>query len=286
LTANFTPVTYQVTPIAGSGGSINASTPQTVPYDKQATFTVTPATGYGISSVTGCGGSLSGNTYTTGLITASCTVTASFTPLTYQVTPIAGTGGSLSPSTPQTVTYKAKETFNVTTSPGYNIASVTGCGGSLSGNTYTTGPITASCTVTASFTAINYTVTPIAGSGGTISPGTPQTETYGKQAIFAVNASTGYNISTVTGCSGTLTGNTYTTGQITSNCEVVASFVPQPTPPCTLTLTTVLSDPTYQIVPLTAYINPMVKCTIPNAWKITNYNWLLDGKPMNQGVSY
>jgi len=45
-----------------------------------ATFDVTPKTGYFIASVTGCGGNLSGSTYTTGAISSTCTVTASFAP--------------------------------------------------------------------------------------------------------------------------------------------------------------------------------------------------------------
>lgn len=43
------------------------------------TFTVTPETGYS-ASASGCGGSLSGATYTTGAITAACAVSASFNP--------------------------------------------------------------------------------------------------------------------------------------------------------------------------------------------------------------
>lgn len=42
------------------------------------TFTVTASSGYAISGVTGCGGTLTGNTYTTGAVSANCTVTASF----------------------------------------------------------------------------------------------------------------------------------------------------------------------------------------------------------------
>jgi Rieske Fe-S protein len=49
--------------------------------------------------------------------------------------------------------------FTVTPNSGYQIASVTGCGGNLSGTTYTTGPITANCTVSASFDAITVIVT-------------------------------------------------------------------------------------------------------------------------------
>jgi len=70
--------THVVTPVAGSGGSIVPSTPQTVNDGSTIAFTVTPNSGFGISSVTGCGGSLAGNTYTTGAITADCTVNATF----------------------------------------------------------------------------------------------------------------------------------------------------------------------------------------------------------------
>jgi hypothetical protein len=50
-----------------------------VAFGGSAVFTITPADGYHIRSVTGtCGGSLAGNTYTTNLITADCTVVASF----------------------------------------------------------------------------------------------------------------------------------------------------------------------------------------------------------------
>jgi hypothetical protein len=68
-----------VTPSAGAGGSISPSTAQTVGYNETISFTITPDAGYGIGFVTGCNGSLSGNTYTTGAIAEDCTVTAGFT---------------------------------------------------------------------------------------------------------------------------------------------------------------------------------------------------------------
>ncbi len=67
------------------------------------------------------------------------------------VTPSAGTGGSIYPSTPQTVNYLDTTFFTVQPDPCYRIDSVTGCGGTLVGNTYTTGPITDNCDVTATF---------------------------------------------------------------------------------------------------------------------------------------
>ncbi|MGX9728587.1 MAG: InlB B-repeat-containing protein [Candidatus Electronema sp. VV] len=69
---------FTVTPSAGTGGSISPATPQTVNHGATTSFTVTPDIGYIIDTVSGCGGTLSGNTYTTGAITANCAVTASF----------------------------------------------------------------------------------------------------------------------------------------------------------------------------------------------------------------
>lgn len=70
---------------------------------------------------------------------------------THIVTPTAGTGGSIAPNTPQTIDDGATTSFTVTPNANFTISGVTGCGGSLAGNIYTTGPITADCTVSATF---------------------------------------------------------------------------------------------------------------------------------------
>ncbi|MGD0885998.1 MAG: fibronectin type III domain-containing protein, partial [Thermodesulfovibrionales bacterium] len=206
VTATFAINTYTVTPAAGANGSISPSSAQTVNYNGTEVFTVTPSSGYSIASVTGCGGTLSGSSYTTGAITANCTVTASFSQNTYTVTPAAGANGSISPATAQTVNYNGTEVFTVTPSSGYSIASVTGCGGTLSGSTYTTGVVTANCTVTASFAMNTYTVTPSAAVNGSISPSTAQTVNYNGTEVFTVTPGSGYSIASVTGCGGTLSG--------------------------------------------------------------------------------
>ncbi len=68
-----------------------------------------------------------------------------------------------------------------------------------------------------------YSITATAGSNGTISPGSASVN-HGSTTRFTVTPATGYSINTVTGCSGSLTGNTYTTGAITRACTVSASF--------------------------------------------------------------
>jgi len=70
-----------VTPVAGTHGAISPSTPQTVAYNGQATFTVTPDPWYQLLSVSGCGAAPigDGTQYQTSGVTADCTITAAFT---------------------------------------------------------------------------------------------------------------------------------------------------------------------------------------------------------------
>ena len=306
VTANFTLITYTVTPSAGTGGTISPSVVQTVNYNNTTAFTVTPTTGYTTNLTVGgtcpLGSWSTGNTvWITGAITANCTVSFGFTPIPYSVTPSAGTGGTISPNTVQTVNYGATTAFTVAPSTGYTtnttVSGTCSQGSWNTGNTvWTTGAITANCTVgfnftpitytiatavnpsgggtvscspnpvtyggsstctatanagysfanftgactgatcalsnvttqpgivTANFTPITYTVTPSAGTGGTISPSTAQQVNYGATTAFTVTPNTGYSIASVTGCNGSLSGNTYTTGAITANCTVTATF--------------------------------------------------------------
>lgn len=308
---------YLVTPSAGANGSISPSGVQTITTGNTATFVVTSLPGF-TPSVTGCGGTLNGNIYTTAAITGACTVAATFSPQQLKVTPSVGSHGSISPSTVQNVTYNNTTSFTVTPDTGFNIVAVSGCGvGTLAGNTYTTGLITGDCTVSASFVATEYpitsqvtsgsgtiacspspaqngstvnctitpasgyqfsslldngtnvtgsvsgtaysitnvtgahalnaafalkqyTVTPSAGSNGSLTPGTPQTISQGGTPAFTVTPDPGYFTTSVTGCGGTLSGSTYTTSPVVGNCTVSASFAHYTSGTLTLSI---LSEP-------------------------------------------
>ena len=84
------PSTHTVSATASSGGSIIPAS-QTVEEGDKTTFEVTTETGYSVDQVVGCGGNLNRSTYTTGAITGSCTVEASFLPRGYSIS------GSISP---------------------------------------------------------------------------------------------------------------------------------------------------------------------------------------------
>jgi hypothetical protein len=73
-----TNVAPKVTPTAGANGTISPNTPQYVPDNETITFTVTPDSSYLIDSVTGCGGTLTGNSYTTAPLSEDCEVVATF----------------------------------------------------------------------------------------------------------------------------------------------------------------------------------------------------------------
>ncbi|HEY7866718.1 MAG TPA: hypothetical protein VIC51_12020, partial [Psychromonas sp.] len=88
------------------------------------TFNVTPDTGYQIDDISGCGGSLTQNSYKTAVINAQCTVTVSFKLSTYKITTQATTGGQISPESID-VSYNTNTSFTISRDIGYQIGSET-----------------------------------------------------------------------------------------------------------------------------------------------------------------
>jgi hypothetical protein len=84
--------------------------------------------------------------------------------------------------------------------------------------------ITGNCTVTASSIA-TYTITPSAGGGGTITPGTVQTVDSGGSQQFFVTANSGFQIQAVY-IDGTSIGSpsSYTFTNVTANHTISATF--------------------------------------------------------------
>ena len=146
--------TWAVNASAGSNGGIDPAT-QTVDNNATASFTVTPNPGYA-ATVTGCGGTLLGNVYTTGAVTADCAVTAAFAPAVYTVTPVVTGGhGTLTPALPQQAGYLAIVNFRADPEAGYKIATVTGCGATFNNKKIQTAPISESCTLSVTFARAN-----------------------------------------------------------------------------------------------------------------------------------
>lgn len=80
--------THSVTTTAGSNGSVSQNSTQTIGHGDSIEFAITPDDFYAIEAVNStCGGSLSGNTFTTTAVTADCTITVSFGPPALELTP-------------------------------------------------------------------------------------------------------------------------------------------------------------------------------------------------------
>ncbi len=148
---------------------------------------------------------------------------------TYTITTTAGENGSISCS-PTSVEYGSGSLCTITPVAGYHVASVsTGLtGGALSpaptDTSYTMNTVTADMTIAATFAIDTFMVTPSAGLGGSFNPNTAQTVNYQGTASFTMTPDTGNHITSVSGCSGSLDKNIYTTGSITADCPVTASF--------------------------------------------------------------
>jgi hypothetical protein len=120
---------------------------------KQA-FIVTANAGYSLSSTVGgnCpAGGWNGGTYTTGAVTANCTISFSAVAIVsnYTVAP-SGSNVSINPNVPQSVAANGRASFAVAANSGFVLSTAVegSCPqGSWNGGVYTTGAITASCTL-------------------------------------------------------------------------------------------------------------------------------------------
>lgn len=147
-------------------------------------------------------------------------------------TAVPGGGGSLSPGN-QGVTQGNTAQFTLVPAANHEIATATdncgaggAVGGSLNGAQYSVPNITAACTVTATFALVKRTVTSSGSdANGTISPASQQVD-HGSSASFTVTTAAGYTAA-FGGTCGALTdngGGNWSTGAVTANCAVTASF--------------------------------------------------------------
>lgn len=208
--------------------STTPSTSCSVPYTTTATQTSTDAYICIRHTSANTGSTVKTSTLTVGTATFTFTSTTVAGPPVFDVTPSIIGNGFLSPLGVQQVVQGQTTPFTITPAVGHN-AVVTGtCGGTLNGVNYVTLPITANCTVIATFTLNNYAVTPSAGANGTIAPNTVQNVNHGASTSFTITPNAGYAANVGGTCMGTLNGNLYTTGPITAACSVAASFTPLP----------------------------------------------------------
>jgi hypothetical protein len=100
---------FTITVSTSTGGAVSKSRAY-VPAGARETFLFTPASGYYLASVSGCDGVLRENTYTTGIISRACDISAEFQVLFGD---ISGTVGEFDTSRPAFVTLVSAEDDSV-----------------------------------------------------------------------------------------------------------------------------------------------------------------------------
>ena len=237
VTATFAiPLNVSVT--AGAGGTMTPPGGTTVPVASGGTTSINVVPNAGFAPVFGgtCpAGRYVGNTYTTGAVTANCTVDVTFTNAAgvVTVTPNAPSGGSIIGG-PKTVTSGGSATWRVVPNSGFAAANPThtcspGVGSWNTDRTeYTISPISADCSVTFAFVpsvAVTGSVSATSPGPGSLTAGATQSVPSGGSAVFTLSrAGTVDPASTCTGGSFDATNTTYTVPNVTATCAMVFSF--------------------------------------------------------------
>ena len=208
-------------------GSISPAGAVSVNYGASRTFTITPTAGFYIFDVAVDNVSVGAvATYTFTNVTANHTIAATIYKY-YGITPSAGTGGTISPTALVWVPSGGTKTFTITPNTGYAIANVVVDGASVgAAATYTfTNLSAAQHTISATFSIKTYTISPVAGANGSISPSSATTALYGGNGMFTLTPDAGYHISDVV-VDGASVGpvSSYTFSNISANHSIVASF--------------------------------------------------------------
>ena len=160
-------VAHSMTASAGAGGSITPSGTNYVGQGTSKTYSITPLSGYQIAGVQVDGESVGAvSSYTFSDIAAPHSISATFAavPVTHTITSSAGTNGSISPSGSVSVNHGASQTYTITPSSGYKVASLTVDGSAVAAATsYTFSNVTAAHTIAATFSQSNQP--PVANAG-------------------------------------------------------------------------------------------------------------------------
>lgn len=210
---------------ANNNGSISPAN-ASVAKDAVKSFTIKPDSGFAVTSVKGCDGTLSasGTVYTTGKISEDCTVSAEFG--VSHLVKAEINNGTVSPTSEKVLEdsdgEQGKATFTFTPETGHKITNISsrGCSGKRVDNRYTVSKVKAACIVSATTELKSYDIKASIDSGRfeLRSP----TVKHGQSISIAFFPAQGRRVASVTGCKGTLKGDTFTISEVTESCTAVA----------------------------------------------------------------
>jgi hypothetical protein len=214
--------TFTITSSAGIHGTISPAGATKVTYGSNQSYTITPETGYHLTSVL-IDGVISTN-YTFSAITASHTISATFAIDTLNITSSAEAHGTISPAGSTVLAPGSSQVYSITPDPGYNVTGVLVDNVSVGAVTnYTFNTVNASHAISATFAIKSFTISSTASTGGTITP--TVSVNYQDNKTFTITPATGYHISDVQ-VDGISVGatNSYTFTSVTTPHSITASF--------------------------------------------------------------
>jgi hypothetical protein len=201
VAAYFSRNVYEVNAIAEAGGTIVPEGVSALACGSEITYAIAPAACHQIDSVVVNGVNL-------GAVTA-CTVTASdelgdqsvrayFSARTYGISLTAGAGGSVTPSGDTTVVCVSDLNVSILPDECYNIENVMVDGVAMGALTsYIFENIEADHTLSATFVAREYVLTPVASEGGVVRPDAATAVSCGSDFTFHFIPNSGYYVSGV-----------------------------------------------------------------------------------------
>ena len=167
LSASFSLNSYDLTLLAGSGGSVTGS--GSFSHGSNPSISATPDTGYSFDGWNGEGTADSNASSTTVDMSQARTLSASFTLNSYDLTVLAGSGGSVTGS--GSFSHGTNPSISATPDTGYSFNGWNGEGTADANASSTTVDMSQNRTLSASFSLNSYDLTVLAESGGSVTGG-------------------------------------------------------------------------------------------------------------------
>ncbi len=185
--------------------------------------TATATTGHTFGGWSGpCTGTANPCTFT---VAGDATLTATFTPPSFTLTASAGANGSISPSGSVSVAQGQDQTFTLTPSTGYHVASLTVDGASAGApSSYTFTNVTAAHTIAVTFAIDTFAVAGVGDAHGSVTCTSPVS--YGASSTCTIAPAAGYELVSLTdgATSVTPSGNSYVATNVVGPRTITGVF--------------------------------------------------------------